>query len=73
MQMKIVRAKHGEVVIDTGSRDLSSWFGAGSSVAHVAEEIMTNQLHLGSFRVEVQASDSTGRTSALSSVNFEVE
>ena len=73
MQLKIMHARHGEVEVDTGPRDLSSWFAPGSSVAHVAEEIGVDKLRPGYYRIEVQASDSAGRTSAVRSVNFEVE
>lgn len=73
MQLKVLRAKHGEVEVDTGPRDLSSWFAPGSAVAHVAEEIVVDKLRPGWYRVEVQASDSAGRTSAVRSANFEVE
>lgn len=74
MQMRILRAKHGEVDFDTGPTDLSPWFAAGSSVAHVAEEIKVNGFQQpGDYRVEVQASDSAGRTSTVRSVNFSVE
>jgi hypothetical protein len=73
MQMKIAQAKHGEVAFDSGPVDLSSWFAAGSSVAHVADEIKVDNLQLGSYRIEVQASDSAGRTSAVRSVSFAVE
>lgn len=74
MQMKVVRAKHGEVAIDTGPVELSTWFEPGGSVAHVAEEIATDKLlSTGLYRIEVEVSDSAGRTSALRSVNFDVE
>lgn len=73
MQMKVLRARHGEVEVDTGPKDLSSWFAPGSAVAHVAEEIKVDNMRPGWYRVEVQASDSAGRTSVARWANFQVE
>lgn len=73
MQLKVVRVKYGEVELDLVSRDLSSLFATGSAVAHVAQEIGIDKLRPGSYRIEVQASDSLGRTSAARSANFDVE
>lgn len=74
MQLKIVRGKHDEIAMDTGAVDIAPWFAAGSPVAHIAEEIMTDKLIVpGWYRIDVQISDSAGRTSALRSVSFEVQ
>lgn len=73
MQLKVTRLKHGEVEIDTGPRDVTSWVQPGSAIVHVAEEINVNNLRLGSYRVEVQVLDAAGRTSAWHSANFAVE
>jgi len=73
MQLKIAKLKHGQVEVDTGLRDISTWVQPGSPVIHVAEEIDANKLSLGSYRLEVQVSDSAGRTSPWRSATFTVE
>ena len=73
MQLKVTRVKHGEVEVDTGPRDITSWVQPGNPSVHVAEEIDVDKLRLGSYRVEVQVSDAAGRTSAWHSANFAVK
>jgi len=73
MQMKITKVKSGGVAVDTGVRDITAWVQPGSSIVHIAEELGVDKLPRGSYGVEVQASDSAGRTSAWHSASFAVE
>ena len=46
---------------------------AGKSVIPVSEQITTTKLAKGSYRIEVQASDSAGRSTPWRTATFNVE
>jgi hypothetical protein len=73
MQMKITKLKNGDDAVDTGPRDIAAFAQPVSAIVHIAEELDVNKLPRGTYRVEVQASDSAGRSSAWHSASFEVE
>jgi hypothetical protein len=69
-RLKITR--NGNVKIDTGMQDASSWGQAGSSLFPVAQEIALDKLPTGSYRLEVQASDTAGGTTVWRAADFSI-
>jgi hypothetical protein len=73
VHLRITDGKTGEVKSDTGPRDVSSFVEANSSTIHVSESIAVEKLPPGSYRLEVQASDSAGRQTDWRISTFSVE
>ncbi len=72
-ELKITDVKTGQLEVDTGSRSAADWTEPGKSVIHIAEQIAVDKLPKGSYRLEVQATDSAGKSTAWRSANFTVE
>lgn len=72
-QARVRDAKTGEVKADTGLRAVASAMWPGNPVIPVGEEIAIDKLHSGDYRLEVQASDSTGKCTVWRAASFTVE
>jgi hypothetical protein len=72
-QLKITDAKTGEVKADTGPRSAANWIEPGKIVIPISEQIAVDKLPKGSYRLEVQATDSAGRSTVWRTADFTVE
>jgi hypothetical protein len=72
-RMRITDLKNGKPKVDTGLRSAADWIKPGSSVIHIAEKVDIRKLPSGSYELEVQATDSAGRSTAWRSATFTVE
>jgi hypothetical protein len=72
-QLKITDVKTGELKVDTGSRSAADLIQPGKTVIPIAEQIAVNKLPKGSYRLEVQAADSAGKSTVWRAANFTVE
>jgi len=72
-QARVRDAKTGEVKADTGLREVASGMRSGNSVIPAAEEIAIDRLPPGAYRLEVQASDSAGKSTVWRAASFTVE
>ncbi|MGA9040847.1 MAG: hypothetical protein WB421_09955 [Terriglobales bacterium] len=68
-RLKITNIKTGELRVDTGLRSEAS----GSAVIPIANQIAVDKLPAGSYRLEVQASDSAGESTVWRAAEFTVE
>lgn len=72
-QIRIVDVKTGELRADSQPISAAPYVQAGSSIIPVGRGMDISKLPNGSYRLDVQATDSTGRSTALRSANFTVE
>jgi len=72
-RMRIINTITGALETDTGLRSAADWMEAGKSVIPVSEQVAAAKLAKGSYRIEVQASDSAGRSTAWRTATFTVE
>jgi len=72
-QLKITDVKTGEVKVDIGSRSAADWMQQGKSVIPIAEQIAVDKLPAGSYRLEVQTSDSAGKSTVWRTASFTIE
>ncbi len=72
-QARVRDAKTGEVKADTGLRAVASAMWPGNPVIPVGEEIAIDKLPSGDYRLEVQASDSAGKSTVWRAARFTVE
>jgi hypothetical protein len=72
-QMKVTDSKTGEVKAETGLRPVASGSRPGNPVIPVGEEIAIDKLPPGAYRLEVQASDSAGKSTVWRAASFTVE
>jgi hypothetical protein len=70
--LRIVDAKTGAIVKDFPPVDANSYTQPGNATIPVAREVPIAALPKGEYRLEVQASDSTGRTTPLRTANFTI-
>ncbi len=73
IRMKITNVKTGELKVDTGLRNASSSSQPGSTVIPIAQKVAVDQLPPGSYKLEVQASDSAERSTVWRTATFTVE
>jgi len=71
--LRIVDAKTGAVVKDFPPVDAASYVQPGSATIPIAREIPIAALPKGEYRLEVQATDSAGRSTPWRSAHFSVE
>lgn len=71
--LRVADAKTGAIAKDYPAVDLKSYRRSGTTIFAVAREVPKEKLPKGSYRLEVQASDSAGRTTAWRATNFAVE
>lgn len=72
-RLRVVNVETGELKVDTGLRSADSSIKPGSTVMPIAEEVAVDKLPIGSYRLEVQAIDSAGKSTAWRAANFTVE
>jgi hypothetical protein len=72
-RLKITDVKTGEVKVDTGVRNEDAPVHPGTTTIPIAQQIAVDKLAAGAYRLEVQASDSTGNSTAWRTRDFVVE
>jgi len=72
-RLRITNVQSGELKVDTSFRDAASWIQPGNSVIPISEQVAIDKLPKGSYRLEVQATDSAGATTSWRAANFTVE
>jgi hypothetical protein len=72
-QLRITDVKTGQLKVDTGWRSAADWIEPGKSAIHIAEQIAVDKLPAGSYRLDVQATDSAGKSTVWRAANFTVE
>jgi len=72
-EIKVTDVSTGEVKIDTGKRSAGSWIQPGNPVISIVEGIIIDKLASGSYRLEVQASDSAGNKTEWRAASFTIE
>jgi hypothetical protein len=70
--LRIVDAKSGALVKDFPPVDAATYTQPGNTTIPVAREVPIAALPKGEYRLEVQASDSTGRTTPWRAANFTI-
>ncbi len=73
IQMRIFDSRTGEVISHSQPISAAPYMQAGSSIIPVGRGMSINKLPKGSYRLDVQASDSIGKSTAWRSANFTVE
>lgn len=68
--LRIVAAKDGAIVKDFPPVDAAPYAQPGSATIPIAREVPIATLHEGQYRLEVQASDSGGRSTPWRAANF---
>jgi hypothetical protein len=71
--LRVVDAKTGQVAKDFPPVDAASYMQAGKPAIPIAREIPIDTLPKGSYRLELQATDSTGKTTPWRTAAFTVE
>jgi hypothetical protein len=72
-QIRIVDVKTGELRADSQPISATPYMKAGSSIIPVGRGMDIDELPVGSYRLDVQATDSTGKSTAWRSATFTVE
>jgi len=72
VQLRVVDSKTGEQKVDSGGVDVNGFIRKGSQVVPIALKLPLNMLAAGSYKLEMMALDSAGR-SATRSATFEVQ
>jgi hypothetical protein len=73
IQIRVVDLKTGEVKSDSQPIRATPYVKAGSTVIPIGRGIDISKLPNGPYRLDVQATDSTGKTTAWRTANFTVE
>ena len=73
IQIRIVDQKTGEVKSDSQPISAMPYLKEGSPVIPIGRGIDISKLSNGSYRLDVQASDSTGKSTAWRTANFTIE
>jgi hypothetical protein len=73
IQMRIFDSRTGEVISDSQPISAAPYIKAGSSIIPVGRGMDISKLPIGSYRLDVQATDSTGKSTTWGSANFTVE
>ncbi len=71
--LRITNLKTGSLVMNTGPVSAADWIVSGSPVIPIGLKVATEKLHKGSYRLEIQATDSVGRQSDWREAKFSVE
>jgi len=72
-RMKITDLKDGTVVMNAGPTSAAECVIPGNVVIPIALKVDTDKLPSGSYKIEVQASDSAGRTTPWRMAKFEIQ
>jgi hypothetical protein len=71
-QLRITSVETSEVKIDSGLRPAGEFLQAGREVISIVQEVATQDLPKGNYRLEVQASDSEGNHTPWHSATFTI-
>jgi hypothetical protein len=71
--VKITNLKTNSPVMDTGSMSAADWVLPGNAVIPIGLKLNVEKLKPGSYRLEVQASDSAGRESQWRTTKFDIQ
>ena len=71
--MRVVDSKTGEVISDSQPISAAPYKKTGSSIIPVGRGLDISKLPKGSYRLDVQATDSTGKSTPWRTANFTVE
>ena len=71
-RMKITNLKDGTLAMDAGPTSAAQCVTPGNVVIPIALKVDTDKLDSGSYKIEVQASDSAGRTTEWRMAKFEI-
>ncbi len=71
-QLRITNAETGQLKIDSGPRPATEFLQPGKEVIPVVQEVATHDLPKGTYRLEVQASDSEGNHTPWHSAAFTI-
>ena len=72
-RMKITDLKDGSLVMNAGPTSAAQCVIPGNVVIPIALNVETDKLQSGSYKIEVQASDSAGRTTEWRMAKFEIQ
>lgn len=72
-RMKITDLKNGSLVTNAGPTSAAQCVTPGNVVIPIALEVDTGKLQSGPYKIEVQASDSAGRTTDWRMAKFEIQ
>ncbi len=72
-QLRITNLKTGSLVMNTGPVSTADWIVPRNLVIPIGLKVATEKLHKGSYRLEVQASDSAGRQTEWRQANFTIQ
>jgi hypothetical protein len=72
-QIRVVDPKTGELMSDSAPISASSYSKTGSSIIPIGRGIDISKVPKGSYRLDVRATDSTGKSTDWRTVNFTVE
>ena len=70
--LRILDAKNGAIVKEFSAVDAATYMQPGSTTIPIAREVPIATLPKGEYRLEVQASDSAGRTTPWRAANFTI-
>ncbi len=73
VRTRIINTQTHELETDTGWRSTADWIQPGNSVVAISQQIATDKLNPGPYRIDVQSSDSAGSVTAWRSADFTVE
>jgi hypothetical protein len=71
-RMKITDLKSGLLVLNTGPTNAAKCVTQGNAVIPIALNVDTDKLQSGAYKIEIQASDSAGRTTEWRIAKFEI-
>jgi hypothetical protein len=72
-RLRIINTTTGQVGADTGWQNAEAWMEPDSSVIRLTPEVGLKKMDKGSYRIEVQASDSAGRKTDTRTATFSIE
>ena len=72
-QLRITNLKTGSLVMNTGPMSTADWTVPGNPVIPIGLKVATEKLHKGSYRLEIQATDSAGRQTDWRQTNFTIQ
>ncbi len=71
--LKITDLKTGSLVMNTGAMSAADWVIPGNPVIPIGLKLAIGKLPKGSYRLEIQASDSAGRQTERRQADFKIE
>jgi len=71
--LKITNLKTSSLVMNTGTMSAADWVVPGNAVIAIGLKLAIEELPKGSYRLEIQASDSAGRQTEWRQANFAIQ